>query len=100
MAIQTSPYEAIGVLTLSDLAEKSGVPEGTIRDWAKRGHVHVIRDPFGTFRSTLIEVNQAARNQKARGNPRRWEIAPELIEQLNAEEAELEAAGIGRFALA
>ncbi len=100
MATQASPYESLGVLTLPDLAKKSGVPQATIRDWAMRGHVHVIRDPFGTFRSTMLEVNRAARDLKARGNPRQWEIAPELVTELDAMEAELEEAGIERFALA
>lgn len=87
MATQASPYETIGIYTLPELAKRFGIPEASIRTWAAAGHMHVIRDPFGTFRSSLAEVHRAASTVKARGVPRSWELSPEMVAEIEAERA-------------
>ena len=60
--------DEISVYTISGVASAAGVPECTIRDWAKRGLIPHIRDKTGRrlFDSAGIEAASKLRAERRR----------------------------------
>lgn len=85
MAHKPSNLEDVGLFTLSDLSTQTGVPRQTLVAWTRSGAMHFVKIE-GVIRSTRREVARAAEQMK-RTRPRTWEMAPELIAEIEAEQA-------------
>lgn len=64
----------LGVLTLTELAERTGVPRQTLVSWTHNGHMHFIKID-GVKRSTVAEVHRVADTVQGT-NRRSWELEP------------------------
>lgn len=72
----TTALEDVGVYTLSQLAERTGVPLVTIKAWVRHKWLPVVKID-GLNRSTVHMVKLAAEQARedGRGRPRTWELA-------------------------
>ncbi len=68
-------YDALGIHTLVQLAEDTGVPVTSLRNWVYKGLLTTVRVQ-GIHRSTRIEVLRVAQQfEPARGGrPRGWDM--------------------------
>ncbi len=62
----------LGVLTLTELAERTGVPRQTLVSWTHNGHMRFIKID-GVKRSTVAEVHRMADTLTPRKR-RSWEL--------------------------
>ncbi len=62
----------LGVLTLTELSERTGVPRQTLVSWTHNGYMHFIKDD-GVKRSTIAEVHRVADALTPRKR-RSWEL--------------------------
>lgn len=82
MATTPSNPDALGLLTLTALAEITGIPRTTLASWMRAEHMHVVRFD-GVIRSTVAEVHRVAESVQRRKR-RTWELEP-LVEDRQPE---------------
>jgi hypothetical protein len=86
MPVTPAAPEDLGLLTLTDLAEHTGVPRPTLISWMRADQMHALKLD-GVYRSTITEVRRAAESVQKR-KPRRWRLdAADIDEELEAGEA-------------
>lgn len=67
-------FDDLGVLTFTELAERTGVPRQTLVSWTHNGHMHTVKID-GIRRSTVAEVHRLADIMTPRRG-RSWELEP------------------------
>ncbi len=77
MSVNTGNLEDVGLYTISQLTERTGVPKPTLTRWVKSKRLSTVKID-GTHRTTVHMVKLAAEEiaKEPRGNPRRWQLDP------------------------
>lgn len=86
MAATSAPIQAFGLRPIRELSATTGIPAQTLRNWINYGVLTAMKHE-GIWHSTLIEVRRCDEQQResGMGKPRIWQMAPELISEIEAE---------------
>ncbi len=75
MSVNTGNLEDVGLYTISQLAERTGVPKPTLTRWVKSKRLATVKID-GAHRTTVHMVKLTAEEiaKEPRGNPRAWQL--------------------------
>jgi len=75
MSVNTGNLEDVGLYTISQLAERTGVPKPTLTRWVKSKRLPTVKID-GAHRTTVHMVKLTAEEiaKEPRGNSRAWQL--------------------------